>query len=61
MPSSCTVGNCGECLVALRAGTVVMAEPNCLSPEQRAAGAVLTCIAQPTSPITIDMSDGPLP
>jgi ferredoxin-NADP reductase/predicted pyridoxine 5'-phosphate oxidase superfamily flavin-nucleotide-binding protein len=57
MPYSCTVGNCGECVVKLRAGTVAMSEPNCLTPQQRAAGYVLTCAARPESPVTVDIAD----
>ncbi|GAA2861279.1 hypothetical protein Acy02nite_57760 [Actinoplanes cyaneus] len=57
MPYSCTVGNCGECVVRLRAGDVTMSSPNCLTPEQRAAGFVLTCVTQPTSAVTVDVAD----
>ena len=58
MPYSCTVGNCGECMVRLRTGTVTMSEPNCLTEPERAAGQVLTCVARPQSAVTIDI---PLP
>lgn len=34
MPYSCTVGNCGDCLVRLRDGEVEMTGPNCLTPRQ---------------------------
>ncbi|BCY10787.1 2Fe-2S iron-sulfur cluster-binding protein [Actinoplanes sp. L3-i22] len=57
MPYSCTVGNCGECVVRLRAGSVVMGEPNCLTPAQRADGYVLTCVGRPTSAVTADIAD----
>ncbi|ACU38311.1 2Fe-2S iron-sulfur cluster-binding protein [Actinosynnema mirum] len=56
MPHSCTVGSCGDCAVALRAGEVTMTEPNCLPPARRAAGEVLTCVGCPLSPVTVDVS-----
>ena len=43
LPSSCTMGGCGACKVKKSAGTVVTAEPNCLSEQERAEGYVLTC------------------
>lgn len=43
LPSSCTMGGCGACKVKTVAGTVVSAEPNCLSERERADGYVLTC------------------
>lgn len=43
LPSSCTMGGCGACKVKKSAGTVVAAEPNCLSDAERAEGWVLTC------------------
>ncbi len=57
LPYSCTVGNCGECMVKLRGGEVVMSEPNCLTPELRAAGWVLTCAGRPQSAVTIDLAE----
>lgn len=43
LPSSCTMGGCGACKVKKTAGTVVTAEPNCLTQRERAEGYVLTC------------------
>lgn len=43
LPSSCTMGGCGACKVKKTAGTVVSAEPNCLTEGERAEGWVLTC------------------
>lgn len=43
LPSSCTMGGCGACKVQKREGTVVTAEPNCLTERERADGWVLTC------------------
>ena len=57
MPYSCTVGNCGECVVRLRAGQVTQHEPNCLTPQQQADGYVLTCVGRPMSSVTLDITD----
>lgn len=58
MPFSCTLGGCGACKVALRAGAVDMEEPNCLTPAERAAGHVLTCVGRPLGPVTIEVDAG---
>jgi ferredoxin len=55
MPFSCTVGGCGACKVALRAGAVDLEEPNCLTDAEREAGDVLTCVGRPLGPITIEV------
>jgi len=57
MPYSCTVGNCGECLVRLRGGEVAQNEPNCLTARQKADGYVLTCVGCPLSTVTLDIAD----
>lgn len=57
MPYSCTVGNCGDCVVRLRGGEVAQGEPNCLTPGQRADGYVLTCVGRPLSKVTLDITD----
>ncbi|GAA5156523.1 MULTISPECIES: 2Fe-2S iron-sulfur cluster-binding protein [Amycolatopsis] len=57
MPYSCTVGNCGECMVRLRAGKIAQNEPNCLTPQQKADGYVLTCVGCPLSEVTLDIAD----
>ncbi|MBM7077262.1 2Fe-2S iron-sulfur cluster-binding protein [Micromonospora humida] len=57
LPFSCTVGTCGECVVRLRRGDVVVSGPNCLTPQQRAAGYTLTCAGQPLSEVAIDLAD----
>ncbi|WP_328630860.1 2Fe-2S iron-sulfur cluster-binding protein [Streptomyces sp. NBC_00356] len=59
MPYSCTVGNCGDCAVRLRGGDVTQAEPNCLTPEQRADGYVLACVSCPLSNVTLDIGSQP--
>ncbi|MER5198646.1 2Fe-2S iron-sulfur cluster-binding protein [Streptomyces sp. NPDC002755] len=57
MPYSCTVGNCGDCMVKLRSGEVAQNEPNCLTPRQKADGYVLTCVSCPLSEVTLDITD----
>jgi ferredoxin-NADP reductase len=57
MPYSCTIGNCGECMVKLRTGEITQNEPNCLTPQQKADGYVLTCVSCPLSKITLDIAD----
>ncbi|WP_233159547.1 2Fe-2S iron-sulfur cluster-binding protein [Pseudonocardia sp. MH-G8] len=57
MPYSCTVGNCGDCMVTLRGGKVAMNGPNCLTPQQEADGYVLTCVGCPLSTVTLDIAD----
>ncbi|WP_406489074.1 2Fe-2S iron-sulfur cluster-binding protein [Streptomyces phaeochromogenes] len=57
MPYSCTVGNCGDCMVRLRGGEVTQNEPNCLTPQQKADGYVLTCVGCPLSKVTLDIAD----
>lgn len=58
MPFSCTLGGCGACKVEIRTGTVDMEEPNCLTPAERAAGHVLTCVGRPLGPVTIEVAPG---
>lgn len=57
MPYSCTVGSCGDCMVRLRRGEVAMSGPNCLTPEQKADGWVLTCVGCPLSEVTLDIAE----
>lgn len=56
MPYSCTVGNCGDCRVRLRGGEVALNEPNCLTPQEKADGYVLTCVSRPLSEVTVDIA-----
>lgn len=56
MPYSCAMGGCGACAVQLRAGDVDLDEPNCLSPDERAGGRVLACVARPNGPCTIEVT-----
>jgi ferredoxin-NADP reductase/predicted pyridoxine 5'-phosphate oxidase superfamily flavin-nucleotide-binding protein len=57
MPYSCTVGNCGDCMVKLRAGEVATSGPNCLTPQQEAEGYVLTCVGCPLSKVILDIAE----
>jgi len=56
MPFSCTVGGCGACRVRLVDGDVAMDEPNCLTPDERAAGYVLACMSRPGGPCTVEIT-----
>lgn len=55
LPFSCTVGGCGHCKVQILEGDTALNEPNCLSPEERAAGYTLACSAFATSRITVNI------
>jgi ferredoxin-NADP reductase len=55
LPFSCTVGGCGACRVRLLEGKMVLDEPNCLSPAERAQGYVLTCIGRPAAPCAVEV------
>ncbi|WP_428936377.1 2Fe-2S iron-sulfur cluster-binding protein [Streptomyces sp. ACT015] len=57
MPYSCTVGNCGDCLVRLRGGEVTQNEPNCLTPRERAQGYVLACSGRPLTDVTLEIPE----
>ncbi|WP_246170697.1 2Fe-2S iron-sulfur cluster-binding protein [Pseudonocardia hierapolitana] len=57
MPYSCTVGNCGDCMVKLRSGEVATNGPNCLTPRQKADGYVLTCVGCPLSKVVLDIAE----
>lgn len=51
---SCTVGGCGHCKLRVAEGEVLLDEPNCLSPEERAAGYTLACSACATTAIAVE-------
>ncbi|MFJ2292481.1 hypothetical protein ACIOG7_12395 [Streptomyces sp. NPDC087894] len=44
-------------MVRLRSGEVAQNEPNCLTPQQRSEGYVLTCVGCPLSGVTVDIAD----
>ena len=56
LPYSCAMGGCGACAVELTAGEVDLDEPNCLSPDERARGRILACVARPCSPCEVALS-----
>ena len=54
LPFSCGLGGCGACKCRLRSGEVERREPNCLDPEERAAGWILPCVARPLSDLELE-------
>ncbi|AXQ30915.1 hypothetical protein D0B54_20505 [Solimonas sp. K1W22B-7] len=50
---SCMVGGCAHCKIQVLEGEVALNEPNCLSPEERAAGYTLACSACATGPLSV--------
>lgn len=46
IPFSCTLGGCGTCKVELLEGEMELEEPNCLTPEELAAGYRLSCVGR---------------
>ena len=53
-PFSCEQGNCGTCMAHLDEGTVRMRANNVLMDDELEEGWILTCQAEPTSPVTIE-------
>jgi ring-1,2-phenylacetyl-CoA epoxidase subunit PaaE len=53
LPFSCMVGGCAHCKLRVLEGEVALSEPNCLSPEERAAGFTLACSACATGPLSV--------
>ncbi|MCC6748208.1 MAG: 2Fe-2S iron-sulfur cluster binding domain-containing protein [Deltaproteobacteria bacterium] len=51
---SCALGGCGTCRVRLLEGTVELAEPNCLTEDERAAGYVLLCVGRARGDLVLD-------
>jgi ferredoxin-NADP reductase len=50
---SCGMGGCGACRLTCVSGAVAHDAPNCLSADELKAGATLTCVARPRSPIEL--------
>jgi ferredoxin len=55
MPFSCQMGGCGACKCKSAGGELVMDEPNCLTEDEKARGAVLACVARPLGPSTVEV------
>jgi ferredoxin-NADP reductase len=54
MAFSCAMGGCGECEVKLVEGEVELAEPNCLTKDERAKGAILACSSRPKTRVIVE-------